>query len=49
MSRYAITALHSEQVGRRFRKGAGETHPLSEFLVGFWLWLLSRKRGEHEH
>ncbi len=36
MSRYAITALHSEQVGRRFRKGVGETHPLSEFLVGLW-------------
>src|SRR5882762_3876679 len=36
MSRYAITALHSEQVGRRFRKGAGETHPLSEFLVVLW-------------
>ena len=39
----------AEQVGRRFRKGAGETHPLSEFLVGLWLWLLSRRRGEHEH
>ena len=26
--------MHSEQVGRRFRKAASEKHPLSEFLAG---------------
>jgi len=38
------------RAGRKtLHKGAGETHPLSEFLAGIWLWLLSRRRGEHEH